>query len=396
MEAAAEAAASDGGGQLAAIPASAYYEAASSGDASFVPLPAPTEGPAAPPTQMTAPMLPFNPPEAVQRWLRREDWEALSQAWAEAEAKAISWAEGDYEDLEAEMWQEEHHSRSNSQASTQSPSRKKKSQRKRQPWDEGFHLLGQDSRRPAPMRRYFDDVPGENAEPNKSVRPGMRKKPLEFKGGEDSHGGLNPIPGQWNAAWNSSASTDNDGLHPHLRHYFDKRGLEASYKQRPHCDHQWLKGMRPRTPGRPSTRDKLLKWSTSAPELELDELDVKGREKGNIHWGTRCMRYGPDSQTRRSPNGEKIPWVYDHNRSETEDNEMMNPVLRHYFDADGIESSFRNRGRHYGRPPKMMLGLQWPGQSQSTCSLPGVSSPGSNGSRSIHGNSRSVGGGSRR
>mmetsp|Transcript_104141 Transcript_104141/g.324714 ORF Transcript_104141/g.324714 Transcript_104141/m.324714 type:complete len:209 (+) Transcript_104141:3-629(+) len=36
----------------------------------------------------------------------------------------------------------------------------------------------------------------------------------------------------------------------------------------------------------------------------------------------------------------------------------MNPVLRHYFDQDGVESSFRNRGRHYGRPKKVCFGLE--------------------------------------
>merc|ERR1712113_1104629 len=104
--------------------------------------------------------------------------------------------------------------------------------------------------------------------------------------------------------------------------------------------------------------DKILKWSISEPALHgsEDELDVKLRAKGNIHWGGRCLRYGPQCHLRQSPTGEKIPWVYDHHRSETEDNEILNPLLRHYFDADGIESSFRNRGRHYGRPTRSIFG----------------------------------------
>ncbi|CAE8614688.1 unnamed protein product, partial [Polarella glacialis] len=64
-----------------------------------------------------------------------------------------------------------------------------------------------------------------------------------------------------------------------------------------------------------------------------------------IHWGTRCLRYGPDPQVREGKEGEQIPWVYDFHRSEAEDNEMLHPVFRHYFDQNGLESSFRNRGR---------------------------------------------------
>merc|ERR1719382_150436 len=88
----------------------------------------------------------------------------------------------------------------------------------------------------------------------------------------------------WNEQWSQLASTDNDGIHPHLRHYFDRRGMEASFRLRPSVESKWLQQQRPRTPQRPSTKDLLLKHSTSAPTLkgaspahqeEEDPLDVR-------------------------------------------------------------------------------------------------------------------------
>lgn len=322
------------------------------------------------------PMLPFSPPESVKTWLRREDWEALSRAWAEAEAQAVAWAEGEADDIEDEAlldWSADGEaSRSTSHvtssyltvsqtASSSSPSRRRL--RKRPEWDQDFALLGQDSRRPAPMRRYFDALPAEVTPPTQAVRREFRPRPPQFRGDEPDVA-TSPGGTQWIESWGSTASTDNDKLHPFLRHYFSNRGMEASYRARPHLDCPWLQSMKPRTPGRPSTREKLMKWqSASEPSLgspqavQKDELDASSRGAGNIHWGTRCLLYGPDGQVKRGSRGEKIPWVYDHHISETDDNELMNPLLRHYFDQEGVESSFRNRGRHYGRPKKMCFGL---------------------------------------
>merc|ERR1712060_645135 len=55
--------------------------------------------------------------------------------------------------------------------------------------------------------------------------------------------------------------------------------------------------------------------------------------------------------------GSKIPWVNDHHLLESDDNTILNPRLRHYFGGEGLESSFRMRGRHYGRPLPAVMGL---------------------------------------
>lgn len=321
------------------------------------------------------PVLPSRPPDVVQQWLRREDWEALRGAWAAAEAQAIAWEEGELEDPLEDMFDDDFDESwpdvdlSSSPASTASPtfssSETRPTKSRRKPWNEDFHLIGQDSRKPAPLRRYFDSVPSETSPKMESVRPGMRPKAGLLRG-DDEFGPDSPSE-RWDSTFWASASTDNDGLHPHLRHYFDRRGLEASYRMRPHCDHKWLQALPPRTPGRPSSREMLLRGSSSEPALGSgtslarrgsdDKLDVKARGVGSIHWGQRCLIHGPNGNVKRGHNGEKIPWVSDHSVTETDDNEIMNPMLRHYFDADGIESSFRNRGRHYGRPTKMCFGI---------------------------------------
>jgi len=325
------------------------------------------------------PVLPSRPPDVVQQWLRREDWEALSIAWAAAEAQAISWEEGDLDDPFKDTFDEDFDESwpdvdfgtsqlASSQASTASPTFSSSEARpwksRRKPWNEDFHLIGQDTRKPAPLRRYFDSVPSETSPKREPVRLGLRPKAAMIRG-EDEFGPDSPAE-PWNRTFGSLASTDNDGLHPHLRHYFDRRGLEATYKMRPHCDHKWLQALPPRSPDRPSTQEKLLRRSSSEPALGGssltrktgdDKLDVKARGMGSIPWGTRCLLFGPSTNVNQSPLGEKIPWVYDHGVTETDDNDILNPMLRHYFDADGIESSFRNRGRHYGRPTKMCFGI---------------------------------------
>jgi len=323
------------------------------------------------------PTLPFSMPDAVKSWVKREDWEALSRAWAAAEAQAIAWAEGEGDDLEEDdddVWDIDSEISTSLYTSdivttTITSSGIGRRRRPRRPkWDEDFSLVGIDSRKPPPLRRYFDSVPAEISPPVQAVRRELRPKPaLPFRSSVDDEA---PTDGRepWMEAWGSTASTDNDGLHPHLRHYFGNRGMEASYRQRPHIDCKWLQEMKPRTPGRPSTKEKLERWrSASEPALssaspgkgkkEKVVIDAGTRGLGSIHWGNRCLMYGPDGQVKTGPNGEQIPWVYDHHVSETEDNEIMHPLLRHYFDRDGVESSFRNRGRHYGRDKKLCFGL---------------------------------------
>merc|ERR1719188_81802 len=76
----------------------------------------------------------------------------------------------------------------------------------------------------------------------------------------------------WLDSWYQKASTDNDGIHPHLRHYFDRRGMESTFRQRPQLDHPSTRHIKPRSPGRPSTPEKLAKWTktASAPSLQSE------------------------------------------------------------------------------------------------------------------------------
>lgn len=337
-------------------------------------------------------------PESVQKWLRREDWEALSKAWEEAEAEAISWVEG--ADLDGEIWEEEDGSGQLSLASAPAmlarppaaatptssvslpPLRKNRGRRPK--WDEEFHLLGKDTRRPVPMRRYFDSLPAETTVPRYLRTEELKVRELRPDDPKPTRrsAARSVAPMKDREPWCdllTTVSCDNDLLHPHLRHYFDRRGLEASYQNRPRLD-KITRRLRPRTPQRPTTREKILKFrsisestlsqadGTTSRVLDLEEeqedlLDIQGRHQGGIHWGTRCLFYGPEREVklqRASPSSPpaRVPWVSDHHVSVSTDNEILNPMLRHYFDADGIESSFRNRGMHYGRPARDVLGLQ--------------------------------------
>jgi len=325
---------------------------------------------AAPPRQAA---VPFNPPDSVQQWLEQEDWNSLSRQFAEAEERALVWTEVDSEDSRSQP----------SLTSSVSPSTLPRRRRRRQ-WDQDFNLVGSDSRKPPPLRRYFDDVPAESSPPTQSVRRGSRLAAALGSGSASAGSSPAMHHAGWVDSWNQTASVNNDILHPHLRHYFDRRGIEASYRQRPHIDHESCRRLRPRTPQRPPIRDMLMKYSLSdsslmssgssaAPGRGVDKLDVKHRSQGSIHWGKRCLVYGADASVQRSPKGERIPWINDHHRGEAEDNELMNPMLRHYFDADGIESSFRNRGRHYGRPPRPVFGCS---NFKEYLSPPAASSPG--------------------
>jgi len=174
----------------------------------------------------------------------------------------------------------------------------------------------------------------------------------------------------WENKAHLTCSVDNDSLHPHMRHYFDRRGLEASYRTRPHID-KVAPRLPPRTPGRPSTREKILRHYNSDSAINLNTVegkraaalasadpDVQKRAvEENIHWGRRCLMVGPDASVRHAMDGSKIPWVGDHHLLESDDNRILNPRLRHYFDGEGLESSFRMRGRHYGRPLLVPGGL---------------------------------------
>merc|ERR1711957_1163821 len=162
--------------------------------------------------------------------------------------------------------------------------------------------------------------------------------------GTSSRDGRKP----WVDSFWQTADIDNDNLHPHLRHYFDRRGVEASYRRRPILDKNTPK-LRPRTAKHKGFVYTAPSLSASSPSLspsgqQLDPLDVSGRYGGSIQWGSRCTKYGP-SLDAKEKGGEKIPWVEDHHICESDDNHGLPPTFRHYFDAEGIESSFENRGR---------------------------------------------------
>lgn len=335
----------------------------------------------------------FDPPESVRQWLQQEDYEALERAWLKAEQETCA---EEVEDMDMELM--------DGYSSSTSPSslaRRKRAKRKKQPWNEGFHLLGKDSHgAPPATRRYFDSQPAELSPPKAPMRRGMVPPPdPNERTGAKAATSPQGRP-RWNDQWSSLASRDNDAIHRHLRHYFDQRGMEASFRMRPHVDSEWLQRQPPRSSQRPSDEQLRLKHSVSAPSLgaggaargggaasvagadEEDPLDVSLRHQGSICWGTRCLRYGPSGDSPDGPK-EKIPWVGDHHRCETEDNEMLNPVLRHYFDADGLESSFRNRGRHYGRPLPSVMGVGGgqkaaPSQSPKRSAVTSTASPGKN------------------
>lgn len=186
----------------------------------------------------------------------------------------------------------------------------------------------------------------------------MRKKEANPRFEEDDRFEALLYGNGWLDCWGQRGSSDNDSLHPLLRHYFDHRGIET---------------LPPRTPQRPSARTlktKIINRATMAPKPPDPDAPPK-----SIPWGVRCLRYGGDYQAHHYlPKSHKIPWVYDHNRSESEDNEVMNPLLRHYFDADGIESSFRNRGRQFGRPVRSVFGRQFKQPDQKLAAVASLAS----------------------
>eukprot|EP00927_Polykrikos_kofoidii_P067723 TRINITY_DN63169_c0_g1_i1.p1 TRINITY_DN63169_c0_g1~~TRINITY_DN63169_c0_g1_i1.p1 ORF type:complete len:508 (-),score=41.20 TRINITY_DN63169_c0_g1_i1:163-1686(-) len=318
----------------------------------------------------------FEPPEEVKQWMSPEDWTRLSTAWEQAEAEAFAWAE----ECDDDLWNDD----------AVVPQRKPK--QRRPAWDQNFSQVGSDARRLPPLRRYFDSLPSETSMPKQAVRRDIAKLlPNHYRPDIYSiqHPSFAPDVSEatarrlsrtsdslevmmeerergWVSTFHMDVSVDNDKLHPHLRHLFDRRGFEASYRTRPELD-KVTPVLRPRTPGRPSTREKIMRHSASVPASSSTEpvIDASLRGEGTIHWGRRCLTFGPDPSTRSGHDNSKIPWVSDHHRSESEDNELLNPLFRHYFDKSGIESSFRMRGRHYGRPLKSVMGIPavYPGRS---------------------------------
>lgn len=331
-------------------------------------------------------MMVFQPPDEVRTWLDATDWEAMEKVWQKAESQALELPQSELDHFSS------CYSTSEDSGSLLVKSESRRPRHRRPEWNEAFHLVGNDSRYPPPKRRYFDALPAETGLPKEAVRPGLRPKDPLLAELDAYFAPKNSTGVPWNRAYSQTASSDNTGLHPYLRHYFDQRGLEATYRQRPHVDGDYMRKLQRRAHGRPSTREKMLRWSksdsalasasqmlstSSAPGSET-ETDVKARGEGNIPWSTRCLMYGPSAAVREGEAGEKIPWVYDHHRSEAEDNVVLNPLLRHYFDKDGLFSSFRNRGRHYGRPLPPVFGRQFPmrapGQSEHNASLAPTSS----------------------
>lgn len=300
-------------------------------------------------------MLPFEPPEAVQNWLRPEDWLVLAKAWEAAETRTLTKLMQD--DLVEDR----------SSVPRRAPRRQNQ-----KPWKEDWSFLGNDHRLNVLKRRYFDDLPKEASMTGReAVRPGLVSKDPEL----DQNGK------PWDPTHTSLASSDNTSLHPFLRHYFDCRGLEASVRMRPHVDHPAMRKLPSRVPGRPTTAEKMARWSTDLPEsqslpslhsqmskMSNDEntLDTANRHKGSITWGGRCLMAGPDVKVQYRPSGEKIPWVCDHHRTEAEDNAGLHPRIRHYFDADGCFTSFRNRGRHHGKPIPSVFGKSFGKSEQFT------------------------------
>lgn len=177
--------------------------------------------------------LPFDPPEEVQQLLRPQDWDALAQAWEAAEARTAAWqtlgeglGPGAWQDSDGERFVE---------AGSPTPVKKKKSRPK---WKEDWSLIGSDSRRPAPLRRYFDSVPAEIRPPVEPVRPDMRRVQPNPRFVEDDRFEALLYGTGWLDCWGQIGSTDNDALHPHLRHMFDKRGIEdaeAAHHLPGHC-----------------------------------------------------------------------------------------------------------------------------------------------------------------
>merc|ERR1719272_2450093 len=117
-----------------------------------------------------------------------------------------------------------------------------------------------------------------------------------------------------------------------------------------------------------------MSYPSIAPSVpdDVDPMDLKNKYKGNMHWGARCLLYGPKTEEKQKANGTaRIPWVTDFNVMESDDNVGLGPMHRHYFDTTGLESSFRNRGRHYGRAKKYPFAMNGPKPGEHVAFLKG-------------------------
>lgn len=274
--------------------------------------------------------LPVGPPEELRAYLSPDDWEDFEGAWVEKEAESLLQSVSDRPGRCAYL--------------TEAPKR-----RGRVPWNDYFQLLGQDREgRPQHHRRYFDPLCGEVVNNPKGRHGSKKNGAVPHRSSRQASCGQRP----WVDNFARNVTSDNDVLQPRLRHYFDRRGWEGSYRQRPGEASLTLR--HPRTT--PREKRDPLQSSVSLPSLSstsrfgpLDDFSEEQPE--DVAWGTRCLLYGPDVSIRSSPEG-KIPWICDHHLCESVDNEGIHPAVRHYFDKEGMENSFRNRGRHYGRPKR--------------------------------------------
>lgn len=330
----------------------------------------------------------------IPDWMPPEHMDAITRMFEEAEKEAmISW-EDDVDELDYALELQDSSSLGFPSLMAQAP--RPSPQKRSQPeWNDKF--IGIDKNKPPPLRRYFDHLPRETSLPKQPMRADVRKM----------HGPQHSMPDIWSVqhpayvphiseatarrlqrtgsgclevkneerekrwvgGFAVTCSSDNDKLNPMLRHYFDRRGLESSYRERPDVDKVTPK-LRPRTPQRPSTPERLLRFYASDPALgsgniakkkvEEETCDTGKRGEGDIFWGRRCLLYGANNTTTRGADGAKIPWVFDHHKMEAEDNEILNPLLRHYFEREGLESSFRMRGRAFGRPLRGVNGMSIP------------------------------------
>lgn len=136
-------------------------------------------------------------------------------------------------------------------------------------------------------------------------------------------------------------------------------------------------------PSLASMQDSVMssEWSV---EHDDEDIGVEGRHTGGINWGLRCLTVGTDASKVKLKPGQKIPWVKDHTVSVSTDNRQLHPALRHYFDGDGLESSFRNRGIHHGRKERSPRDTEGPAKKKKAGNKPRMSLGSSGSWDSIH------------
>jgi len=210
---------------------------------------------------------------------------------------------------------------------------------------------------PYSKRRYFDGQHAEFSNESKEEPKQISQTPISDDRPE------------WVESWSVTASLDNSGIHKHLRHYFDRRGLPSTYRAKPALL-PFIDDLQPRS--RPSTSErawamrtsqsmpsfksasspdgtartgsmmssysnKSSRWGFSGPE------EIAARSEGSIHWETqRCLQFGPNKKIGEArylgdpvgkASGKKIPWVWNHHISDDEDREFMNPSPRTWTGA---------------------------------------------------------------